>query len=170
MNLPIITYPNPILNKKSQKVKVFNDELKKLADDMVKLMFANKGVGLSAPQIGKNIKLVVIEYNEDRFRDINGFNESDGYGDIIIPLTILVNPKITNFSKETDVQEEGCLSLPNIELPIRRSKKIKVLAQDINGNKICIRATDLFARALQHEIDHLDGILINDASHKKNLK
>lgn len=166
MILPILTIPNLILHKKSVDVKKFDKDLNDLILNMVETLYENKGVGLSASQIGKNIKLFVIEYDSDRFEsdvteeDSNIQNQKKPRSKI--PLTVLINPKITYFSKETDIEEEGCLSCPGTEIPIERSMKIKVTAQDIDGNRIKIKASGFFARILQHEIDHLSGILIVD--------
>lgn len=160
--LKIITEPNKILHQKCNKVKVFDAKLEKLAQNMTETLFANNGVGLAAPQIGKVVKMIVIEFNPERFKDTDTDKKDEEINEKPIPLTILINPKIISFSRETEVQEEGCLSLPKIEIPIKRACTVKVLAQDITGNRIKIKAKGLFARALQHEIDHLEGILITD--------
>lgn len=169
--LNIYTEPNPFLHQKCQKVTKFDAELKKLAQDMIETLFSNDGIGLAAPQIGKTIRLIVVEYNPERFTGKNSYSKKLMEGKEAkklkkIPLTVLVNPKITNCSLETEIADEGCLSLPNIEIPIKRSLKINVLAQDLDGNRLKIRTRDLFARILQHEIDHLDGILITDKTKK----
>ncbi len=160
--MKIIVEPNEILHQKCAKVKNFDSELEKLAQNMTETLFANNGVGLAAPQIGKAIKMIVIEFNPERFKDQEDEDKNERQAEKPIPLTILVNPKIISFSVETETQEEGCLSLPKIEIPINRALGVKVLAQDIKGNRIKIKAKGLFARALQHEIDHLEGILITD--------
>ncbi len=117
---------------------------------MAATMHANQGMGLAATQVGQPIRLIAVEYiPEDP-------------GELEIPLTFLVNPTITDSSKKTDWMDEGCLSIPGVEVPVERSKEVNVLAQDLNGNRVKIRAKDLFARILQHEIDHTDGILITD--------
>lgn len=163
MILPILTKPNPILHQKCTKVKTFDQDLENLAQNMVETLFENHGVGLSAPQIGRLEKIIVVEFNRTRFIDeIDEDEKTSKKNTIIIPLTILVNPKVISFSKTKEVHEEGCLSLPKIELSIERSSEIKVLAQDLKGNRIKIRAKGLFCRVLQHEIDHLSGILITD--------
>jgi methionyl-tRNA formyltransferase len=163
--LEILTEPNPILHEKSKKVKNFDDNLKKLAYAMAKTVSETNGtVGLAAPQVGKNIRLIVIEFDPRKYLDEN---EKETCKESAIPLTILVNPKITWKSKEIEFGEEGCMSLPDIELPINRHKEVHVIANDISGKKIKIRAKGYFARVLQHEIDHLDGILITDVSNIK---
>lgn len=163
--LNIITEPNKILHKKCAKIKKFDEKLRKLVLDMTETMRAGNGAGLAAPQIGKLIKIICIEYDPDK-TDENYKKKLRAYE--AIPLTILINPKITKASNETYIGPEGCLSLPGVELNIKRSCEISVIAQDSTGKKIRIRARDFFARLLQHEIDHLDGILITGK--KKKIK
>lgn len=161
--LNIFTEPSLVLHKKCAKVKKFDEKLSKLVLDMTETMRIGNGAGLAAPQIGKLIKIICVEYDPDK-TDEKYKKELRAYDKI--PLTILVNPKITKLSKETYIGPEGCLSLPKVELDIKRSCEINVIAQDITGKKIRVRARDFFARLLQHEIDHLDGILITDRSHE----
>lgn len=165
MILPILTIPNPILNKKSVAIKQFNQDLNDLVLDMVETLRANHGVGLAAPQIGKNIQLIVMEFDPSKFKDDQEFKNIQNTK---IPLTIIINPKIISTSKEANIDSEGCLSCPNVEVDIKRFKKIKVIAQDLQSNRIKIKASDFIARILQHEIDHLNGILITDKV--KNVK
>jgi peptide deformylase len=157
--LKVITEPNQLLHKESKKVKKFDDYLENLASKMIEIMRKNGGVGLSSVQVGKLLKMVVVEYlpefmtKENRIK-LNAHEP--------LPLTILVNPKITKLSKETNVGCEGCLSLPETELNIIRPNEISLIAQNIKGEKIRIRARNYLARIILHEIDHLDGILITD--------
>lgn len=158
MSLKIVDYPNKILQTPAQKVVDFDDNLKSLVSEMVKTMHQEKGIGLAAPQIGKSLRLTVIEYKKQ---------EDD---DFEIPLLVLVNPKIISKSTAQEVDTEGCLSLLGIEVPVARHKKIKVKAQDLEGNKIRLTASGLFARIIQHELDHLDGKMIIDyAANKEAL-
>lgn len=158
MILPIVKYPNKILESPTIKVVDFGDDLKTLVSDMVETMHASNGIGLAAPQIGKNLRLAVIEYPKQKDNDFE------------IPLLVLVNPKIISKSTEEQIDTEGCLSILGIELPVPRAKKVKVKAQDIEGNKIRFTASGLFARIIQHELDHLDGKLIIDyATDKEEL-
>jgi peptide deformylase len=152
--LPILEYPNDILSKPSTKVSEITPQIKTLIDDMVKTMRSFKGgaIGLAAPQVGQSVRITVIEYQPDK-------NEHLEHA---IPLTILVNPKIISSSSDKESGEEGCLSLPGIEIPIVRARKIKVRAQNETGESIQFRASDLLARIIQHEVDHLDGKLIID--------
>src|SRR3990167_96035 len=157
--MEIITDPNSILHQKAKKIKKFDEKLQKLVHNMTNELFRSKGVGLAAPQISQSIRLIVIEYSPKRFLTNKELKDNKERN---IPLTIMINPKITWQSKVKNTENEGCLSLPDIEVPIKRSKEIHATAQDINGKKIKIRAKGLYARVLQHEIDHLDGILLTD--------
>ena len=139
----IVKYPDPILERKGQPVTEFDDELQKLVDDMFESMYAAKGIGLAAPQIGISKRLTVIDLscNERREERI-----------------VLVNPEI--ISREgKQYEEEGCLSLPEIRDKVTRAAKVRVRAQDAKGEWFEIGGEELLSRAFQHEIDHLDGIL-----------
>lgn len=150
--LEIIKYPNDFLRRKTREVKV--EELKdpkiqRLVFDMAKTMDVEKGVGLAAPQVGSDLRICVIRIDGEAY--------------------ILINPKIKSYSRKKDVFEEGCLSFPGKFFPVERPIKVKVQARDIEGKKVKIKADGLFARVLQHEIDHLDGILVIDRA-KMNEK
>ncbi|MFA6215910.1 MAG: peptide deformylase [Patescibacteria group bacterium] len=143
--LPIKIYPCPGLRQKSQVLKteeLGNKEIKQLISDMEKTMVEKDGIGLAAPQVGKNLRIVVI-------------STADGS-------LVLINPKILRKSWRTEIQEEGCLSFPEIFGLVKRSLKIKLVALDRTGKKIKFKASGLFARVIQHEVDHLDGILFID--------
>lgn len=155
MALKIITYPNEILAKKSKPVEVIDDKIKKLAQEMVETMYENKGIGLAAPQVGENIRLITV--------DISGPEKKED-------LMILVNPEIV--AREGSVEgEEGCLSVIGYRAKVKRAAKVKVEAKDLEGNSLALEAEDLLAICLQHEIDHLDGILFIDriSRLKRNL-
>ena len=138
--LEIVTYPNEILKKKSHQIKNVQDpKIKKLISDMITTLDAHDGIGLAAPQVGENIRLCIIR------------NEHENL--------VLVNPEIKKLSGKKIIMEEGCLSFPGKFIPVLRHTKVKVKSLDAKGNKQIIRAKGLLARALQHEIDHLDGIL-----------
>lgn len=158
--LLIKKFPAPILNKPSTKVKEFGPELRGLVSKMVKIMRETQGVGLAAPQVGKNLKIAVIEFRPPKEQDKKTPQP------LSIPLKVLVNPKIIWRSKEKIKTVEGCLSVPNDEYQLERSKEIKILAQDIKGQRIRLRAKGLLAQICQHEIDHLGGILVKDKGKK----
>lgn len=143
--LKIITQPNPILRKKSKEIdlKVIGSrEFRGLLSSMIKTMIKTDGVGMAAPQIGKNIRLVVI-------------NSKDG------PFS-LINPKIIKKSWATELDQEGCLSIPGIFGKVKRNKKIVITYYNQAGEEIKQKAQGLMARVMQHEVDHLDGILFID--------
>jgi len=147
--LKIIKYPNDFLRGKTKEVKV--EELKspkiqRLIFDMVRAMVDEKGVGLAAPQVGSDLRICTIQAENETY--------------------ILINPKIKSFSRRKDIFEEGCLSFPGQFFPVERPVKVKVQARDLEGKKVKIKAGGLFARVLQHEIDHLNGILVIDRAMK----
>ena len=147
--LKINTNPNPTLRKKSTEIdlkKINLSSLKRLAADMIETMHESDGVGLAAPQIGKNLRLVVI-------------NTVDG------ELT-LINPKITKKSFVKELGEEGCLSVPGVYGEVRRHKNVTCNYVDLNNKKIKIEAKGMLARVIQHELDHLDGVLFIDLAKK----
>ncbi len=149
--LPIILYPAPSLQKPSVKVVDFSVAAK-LIPDMIETMLAEKGIGLAAPQIGQNIRLAVINKEADKSLEDH---------------LVIINPKIFSASAETDEDKEGCLSVPGKEVMVARHRKIKVRYTGAGGQEQKLKATGLFARVLQHEIDHLDGILIIDRANAK---
>jgi peptide deformylase len=139
----IVKYPDPILQRPTEKIAEFNDELRTLAADMFESMYKAQGIGLAAPQIGVGMRITVIDLS-------NKQNPNDKI--------VLVNPEIVH-KEGKQVEEEGCLSLPDIRDKVSRASKVKVRAQDLDGNWRELEGTELLARAFQHEIDHLDGIL-----------
>ncbi len=145
--MEIVKEPNKILRNKSREVKEITPEIKALISDMKKIMVESRGVGLAANQVGQDLQIFVID---KKLAEENGV--PDAY----------INPEITEYSKESGEAEEGCLSLPEYWQQIKRSKKVKIKALDINGKKIKIKARGLLARVFQHEYDHLQGILIKD--------
>ena len=141
MVLKIIKFPNPFLRKKAKAVKNFTPVIAKLIDDMIETMHTAPGVGLAAPQVHKSIRVIVVD---------------DGNG----PLA-LVNPKIMEKSG-CQTFTEGCLCLPGVEAPVERAAHVKVKALDSEGEAFTIVADGFLATILQHEIDHLDGIVFID--------
>ncbi len=142
-------YPDPVLRIKTEPVKAFDAALQRLIDDMLETMYAAPGVGLAANQVGVSLQLAVI--------DVSGREEK---GPRRAPV-VLINPEI--LSREgTVVAEEGCLSIPDYAENVKRATKVKVRAQDRSGKAFEVEADGLFAKALQHEIDHLNGILFVD--------
>lgn len=147
--MKLIIYPNSILRQKTSEIDLADfdvKKLKKIAQKMIKIMHKHRGAGLAAPQVGKSLRISVIN------------KKTGGLTDDLI----LINPVIISSSLETDIQQEGCLSLPGVQVKIERTKWIKVKAIDLNSNTYDLEAHNLLARAIQHEIDHLDGVLIID--------
>jgi len=132
-----------ILKKKSREVEVIDDKIQTLIDDMIETMYKYNGVGLSAVQVGVLKRVVIIDIE-------------DGEG-----ARVFINPVITNTKGEHEV-EEGCLSFPNQYAKVIRPKEVTVEALDRNGKKFKLKAKDLLAQAIAHELDHLDGILFVD--------
>ncbi len=143
MIYPIVKFPDPILQQPAVPVTVFDAELRKLVDDMFTSMYDAQGIGLAAPQIGVSKRLTVI--------DLSFQKKPEGK-------IVLINPEVVEI-KGKQVEEEGCLSLPEIRDRVVRAAEVKVRAQDADGKPIEVEGTELLARAIQHEIDHLDGIL-----------
>lgn len=143
---------NKILRAKSAPVKQIDKSIKKLVQDMTETMEKENGMGLAAPQVGVNKRLILALFNYDTDHEM------------IIPL---INPEIVSFSDEGNVNEEGCLSLPGIYKPVKRSNHIRVKFLDLKGNKQILELDDMNARVVQHETDHLDGILFIDRVEEK---
>jgi len=148
--LSVTKIPAKILREKQNPItieEITSSRVKKLIDEMRATMVQANGVGLAANQVGENLPLFVIDKKlatENNVPDI------------------FINPEITDYSRDQDELEEGCLSLPQLYIPVKRSKKIKIKAYDAQGNKIKLKARGFLARVLQHETDHLNGIVIKD--------
>ncbi len=149
--LPIVQYPDPILAKTAEVVTEFNDELKQLAADMAETMYAAPGIGLAANQVGVLKRIIVIDITEDH---------SD--------LRVFVNPEVVAHSEELEEFEEGCLSLKGLYEKVKRPERVKVRAQDLDGKPFELEADGLLAVCVQHEIDHLHGVVFID--HLSRLK
>ncbi|MBI4175235.1 peptide deformylase [Candidatus Berkelbacteria bacterium] len=160
-NLTIVTVPNPILHAPTRRIKTFDAEIRTLTNQMRTLMHDARGVGLAAPQIGRAQKLAVLEYNPKLY-------EEDEDRALEIPFLVIINPTITQVGSQQEILEEGCLSIPEVTVSVARATDIHVVAQDVTGQRIKIRARGLLARILQHEIDHLNQTLIID--HGKAIK
>ncbi|HOJ92202.1 MAG TPA: peptide deformylase [Dictyoglomaceae bacterium] len=149
MILEIRKIGDPILKKKAKNVEKIDEKIKKLIEDMFETMKFADGVGLAAPQVGESLRVIVIDFEENSL--------------------VLINPKIIE-QEEENMDLEGCLSIPGIEVPVKRAEKIVFEAQDINGKLRKYKAKGLFARIIQHEMDHLDGVLIIDRILEENVK
>ncbi|RUM46412.1 MAG: peptide deformylase [Desulfocapsa sp.] len=150
--LPILTFPDTALRQMAEKITAFDSDLTTLITDMVETMYDAPGVGLAAPQIGKSLRLIVVDISKKDEEHMS---------------MVMVNPEITS-SEGKQVDEEGCLSVLDLTASVKRSMKITVAYQDAEGNMQEITTDDRFAIILQHEIDHLNGILFLD--HLSTLK
>jgi len=150
--LEILTFPHPVLRRRAAEITRIDDRVRELAKAMVETMHNAPGIGLAAPQVGVSERMIVVDLS------VGGKPED---------LLILVNPEIVNGEGEL-VLEEGCLSLPGLNENVTRSQKVVVSGYDLEGKEVEVEAEELFAIALQHEIDHLDGVLFLD--HISRLK
>ncbi|MDR0477420.1 MAG: peptide deformylase [Desulfobulbaceae bacterium] len=151
--LKICEFPDPVLRQQAAPVDVFDEQLDKLAADMAATMFDAPGVGLAAPQIGKSIKMIVVDHSRQE--------EAPGVW------LALVNPEIVA-AEGRQCDSEGCLSVPELTSKVNRHRKVTVRYQNLQGQPQEITAEDRFAVVLQHEIDHLNGVLFLD--HLSSLK
>jgi peptide deformylase len=142
--LPLVTIDHPALHQKAKRVHVIDESIQKLIDDMIETMHHTGGVGLAAPQVGIPLQVVVIELPEEE-------------GNI----TTLINPEMVKSSGEREVSE-GCLSLPGYRGELIRAETVTVKGRDRNGKQVRIKGEGLLAQALQHEIDHINGIVYVD--------
>ncbi len=146
----IVLMGDPVLRTEAEEVTVFDDDLRSLVRDMFETMYHADGIGLAAPQIGLPVRVLVIDLRR------RGDEEEEEHR------VALVNPTIAWASDESEKQAEGCLSIPGLEEVVRRPVAVRVEGRDPDGEEVIIDADDLYARALQHEIDHLDGVLFLD--------
>ena len=161
MKLPIVRYGDPILRAKGKRIVTVDAHVRELAANMIETMHLANGIGLAAQQVSEALQLTVIDVSgaedQDSTMKLNG---AEVDAKTSMPLQLL-NPELT-LGKETDLAIEGCLSFPEITADIRRAISVVVRAQTFEGAPVEIEASGLLARALQHEVDHLNGILFID--------
>ncbi len=143
----IVLMGDPILRQEAEEVDAFDDDLRELVEDMWQTMYHADGIGLAAPQVGVSRRVTVIDLRREEEPEAR---------------VALVNPRVVWVSEESEKAPEGCLSIPGMEEVVTRPWSIRVEGFDPHGNEVHLEADELFARALQHEIDHLDGILFPD--------
>lgn len=143
--LPILSYPDPRLRTIAEPVKKVDDEIKTLIDDMIETMYAAKGIGLAATQVDRHIQLIVMDLSEN--------NDNP---------RVFINPKVTPLIEDKKPYEEGCLSVPDVYDSVERPTKVKIEALDGDGNPFEEIAEGLLAVCIQHEMDHLNGVLFVD--------
>ena len=148
---PVRLFGDPVLREKSKIIEDISDDVRVLATNMANTMYNACGIGLAAPQIGILRQIVIVDMDKDSF-------------------VVYINPTIAEISKGTEIEDEGCLCVPDISVPVKRAKRIVVKALDLKGRSLSIEANDLLARILQHEIDHLNGLTILDRTDEKARK
>ncbi len=150
MALEVKTFGDPVLNTRAARVKEFDEALLRLSQEMLVTMHEREGVGLAATQVGRLRRVLVAGIEDDEY--------------------VLVNPVIEACSEETEVLAEGCLSIPGIQVEVERPVAVTVSGQDAAGRELRLEAEGLLARVFQHEIDHLDGVLILDRTDRESRK
>lgn len=143
--LPILNFPDPRLRTKAKPVEVVDDQIRRLAADMLETMYAAPGIGLAASQVDRHIELIVMDLSEEKNQPM-----------------VFINPKITPLTQDTQPYEEGCLSVPQIFDKVERAAQVKIEALDLDGKPFTLEADGLLAVCIQHEMDHLDGKLFVD--------
>ncbi len=152
MSRTIRTYPDPVLKEKAEPVESISREIQDLAEEMAKLMYANQGIGLAAPQVGESLRVITVDVSGPERRE---------------DLQVLINPEIESCEGETET-DEGCLSLPEFRTKVKRAEQVTVKGLDLKGREMRIRSEGMQAVCFQHEIDHLEGRLLLD--HAGRLK
>ena len=161
MKLPILQYGDPILRAKGKRIEKIDERIRQLTQDMIETMRAANGVGLAAQQVGETLQLTVLDVSqvEDRPSTMK-LNGKDVDPRTAMPL-VLINPEI-KLADETELAMEACLSFPEISGGIERARSVIARAQTLGDGRIEIEASGLLGRAIQHEVDHLNGILFID--------
>jgi len=148
--LDIRTFGDPVLKTRAAPVESFDESLVRLTQDMLATMRDNEGVGLAANQVGRLKRVFVATIEDEEY--------------------VITNPVLTDRSETTETAPEGCLSIPGIQVDVERPIAVTVSGQDVSGKPLHIKASDLLARVLQHEVDHLDGVLILDRTDRQARK
>jgi peptide deformylase len=160
---PIKTVPNKVLTTKADKVTEISDEIKVLVSDLMDTLNHAKepeGAGIAMPQIGVGKRICIVK---------NFIANPSDESELLEQVFVLINPKITSRSKETELDWEGCLSIPDTYGLVERYKKIKIKALNETGEEIRLNASGYFARVIQHEIDHLDGVLFTSRTRGRTI-
>jgi peptide deformylase len=148
--LDIRKFGDPVLKTRASPVESFDESLVRLTQEMLATMRDNEGVGLAATQVGRLKRVFVAAVEDDEY--------------------VIVNPVLTDRSETTETATEGCLSIPGIQVDVERPTAVTISGQDVSGSPLQIEASDLLARVLQHEVDHLDGVLILDRTDRQSRK
>jgi peptide deformylase len=145
-------YPDAVLRMRAREVETFDNDLARLAEKMGRLMHDARGVGLAATQVGVLQRLFVVQLADDD------------------DVTTIVNPEITQRSRSTDVADEGCLSLQGVLVPVERAVEVTIEGQDLTGTPLKLELEEMNARVVQHELDHLDGVLMLERTDDESRK
>jgi peptide deformylase len=157
----IVIYGDPVLRKKGKQIDEITEEIRTLAGDMIETMHDAHGVGLAAQQVGETIQLTVVDVSDAENRPSRMWIDGQEVDPKDHMPLILLNPQL-ELSRETEIGTEGCLSFPEITAEISRAERVKVKALDLEGKPVSFEAEGLLSRAVQHETDHLNGILFID--------
>jgi peptide deformylase len=157
----IVVYGEPVLRAKGKQIVQIDDDIRALAEDMLETMYEANGVGLAAQQVGRALQLTVIDVSDAENRPSQMWLDGEEVDPKDHMPLILINPEV-QLGEELEIGTEGCLSFPEITAEIPRPAKVKVTAQDLQGNRVEFEAAGLLGRAVQHETDHLNGILFID--------
>ena len=170
--LPIYVVPQPVLKKSAEAVVAITPEIKQLVDDMVDTMYAARGIGLAAPQVGVSQRVIVMDVDQKRADGAEHDEDSDEEEDdtplVKGKVQVFINPEVVWESDELNTYEEGCLSIPGQYAQVERPKQVRVKYMALDGSTQEIEADGLLATCLQHEIDHINGVLFID--HISSLK
>jgi peptide deformylase len=165
------TYGSPILNKKAEPIKTVNEEIRTVAAEMIEVMHRFDGIGLAGPQAGIGLRIVALgvpvkNHEDDKIEHILSPGEA-----MMLPKMpfVIINPEITWRSDETEIKEEGCLSLPGIYGDVERPKLISFTAETLDGETVSCECDGLLARCIQHELDHLNGKLFVDRMEEEDF-
>ncbi|HZY66735.1 MAG: peptide deformylase [Actinomycetota bacterium] len=150
MALEVRTFGDPVLKSRATPVDKFDESLERLAEDMLETMREHEGVGLAANQVGRLKRILVAALEDEEY--------------------VIVNPEINKIGDENEKDMEGCLSIPEIQVEVERPTRVTVSGQDVSGSPVRLEAGGLLARVLQHELDHLNGVLILDRTDRESRK
>lgn len=167
MSLSIHNFGNPILRQKGKKVKDFDRQLSKLSQDMLVLMRISEGIGLAAQQIGKALQFCVVEVPEHPDYPMACIWDGKPLSPSLVMPISMANPVVEALPSDEYYYEEGCLSFPGINADVARPERIFVSYQDLDGAEHTLECDGLLARCIQHEVDHLNGVLFIDRMEKK---
>jgi peptide deformylase len=156
--LDIITYPDPVLKKKADPIEVVDDQIQQLILDMADTLYSVHGIGLAAPQVGVSKRLLLYDLERKDLDDGLSDEERLNYRNY----KVIINPEVLSAEGEVLSEKEGCLSVPDFRTDVNRFEKIHIKAMDENENTIDIETEEYIGVVLQHEMDHLDGILLVD--------